>query len=241
MYDRMAGVAKKLDKEVMLDIYGKITLDSDKMVGRKTKYILTLPEQVLFVDETGCNTNQTEDHLVGGRLYVLPRHENDGGKIGSTTDIHFTLLCFSAATGDPLMCAIILKSEQDIKDIPIHWKFGIDIRKNVVTGKNEVEILDDVEFLELNSGENKAVQGGSINDAFKMLLNKSKIEYIEHRQGDMRFLMSDIIPLANMCWSESFGRSDRARRAIASRGWGPMANELHPLGSSKKQKNRNCE
>jgi hypothetical protein len=52
---------------------------------------VTKPEQILFVDETGSNTNQKEDGFAGGQRYVLP---NDGmheeGVIGDTTDIHFT-------------------------------------------------------------------------------------------------------------------------------------------------------
>jgi hypothetical protein len=48
---------------------------------------------VLFVDETGCNTNQKDDGHVGGKLFVLPTDDSDVAPIGAT-DIHFTLFAF---------------------------------------------------------------------------------------------------------------------------------------------------
>jgi hypothetical protein len=53
----------------------------------------------------------------------------------------------------PLLCAIILKSDQDITEIPINWKLGIDIWKNVNTGANQCETFC------LNYGEDKAMCG----------------------------------------------------------------------------------
>jgi hypothetical protein len=54
----------------------------------------------LFVDEIGCNTNQLNDGRVGGELFVLPKMDNEAGlPIGSTTDLHFTVLGFISGTG----------------------------------------------------------------------------------------------------------------------------------------------
>jgi hypothetical protein len=53
---------------------------------------------MFFVDETGCNTNQKDDGHVGGRRYVLPRCCFEAAKIGAMTDIHFTVLCFTAGS-----------------------------------------------------------------------------------------------------------------------------------------------
>ena len=39
-------------------------------------------------------------------------------------------MCFTCGTGEPVLCVVILKSEQDVKDIPLAWKWGIDITKN---------------------------------------------------------------------------------------------------------------
>ena len=156
IYEKMveANVAKKLDEEVMLDIDGNIVDDETKMYGRKTRYILTKPEMVLFVDETGCNTNQKDGSQVGGRCFVVPRDDTEPGLVGCTSDIHFTVLCFTSATGHPVMCAIIVKSTKESCKLPIRWTEGIDIRKNPIDGSTTVEIL------ERNCGEDGAMSGG---------------------------------------------------------------------------------
>jgi hypothetical protein len=71
-----------------------------------------------------------------------------------TTDIHFTVICFTAGTCEPVMCAVILKSEKDASHIPDSWKFGIDLPKTVNNGES------DFESFEKNSGEGQAMQGG---------------------------------------------------------------------------------
>jgi hypothetical protein len=59
-----AGVAKKEEEEIN---YG---------TGLPSRYRLTKPEYVLFVDETGCNTNQLNDGRVGGELFIVPKVAN---------------------------------------------------------------------------------------------------------------------------------------------------------------------
>ncbi len=69
---------------------------------------------MLFVDETGCNTNQLNDGQVGGELLVLPKNDNKANApTGLTTDLHFIVLGFISGTGEPVICAIIFKSEQN--------------------------------------------------------------------------------------------------------------------------------
>jgi hypothetical protein len=55
VYERMvkAGVAKRLDEEVMLDKEGNIVTNKAEMFGRPTSYVVTKPKQILLVDETG--------------------------------------------------------------------------------------------------------------------------------------------------------------------------------------------
>ena len=59
-----AGVAKKEEEEIN---YG---------TGLPSRYRLTKPEYVLFVDETGFNTNQLNDGRVGGELFIVPKVAN---------------------------------------------------------------------------------------------------------------------------------------------------------------------
>ena len=93
-----------------------------------TKYKLTRPEFLLFVDETGCNTNQLNDGKVGGELFIMPKNAGDtAAPAGATTDLHFTVLPFMSGTGEPVLCAIIFRSEQHISEIPVSWKTGIDL------------------------------------------------------------------------------------------------------------------
>jgi hypothetical protein len=111
-----AGVAVKMDDTV------------DHGDGLKMHYVLTKPEFVLFVDETGSNTKQLKDGKVGGEQFIVSKE--DAGQcapIGATTDLHFTVLPFLSATGEAVMCAVIFKSDLDISKIPVSWKTGIDI------------------------------------------------------------------------------------------------------------------
>lgn len=137
VYDMMvkAGVAIKLDEKVMLDIDGKVVYSKEEMYGRPPQFQVTKPEQILFVDETGSNTNQKDDGLEGGQRIVTGAKQTEGACIGSTTDIHFTVLCFTAGTGEPVMCGIILKSDRDISEIPLRWSLGVDITKDPRTGR----------------------------------------------------------------------------------------------------------
>jgi len=101
VYEAMvtAGVAQKEDEEIT---YG---------TGLPSRYRLTKPEYVLFMDETGCNTNQLNDGRVGGELFIVPKADNEAGcPIDATTDLHFTVLGFISGTGEAVMCAIIFKS-----------------------------------------------------------------------------------------------------------------------------------
>jgi hypothetical protein len=47
-----------------------------------------------------------------------------------------------SGTGEPVMCAVILKSNKDISEIPLSWKMGIDIRKEVNTGQTQYELFE---------------------------------------------------------------------------------------------------
>jgi hypothetical protein len=160
MYDAVydcfveAGAAELMEEEMMYDDQGNITDNVTKMYGRPTKYRMKHPENVVFVDETGCNTNQKDDGHIGGEQFVLSRKGDDLGVVGATTDMHFTVLCFTSGIGDPILCAVILKSSKDIKDIPISWKLGIDIRKDIQTGRTNYETF------EMNYGEDKSFVGG---------------------------------------------------------------------------------
>jgi hypothetical protein len=156
VYESMveAGVAIRLDEEAMYDREGNLVDSKERMYGRPTKYHITRPENVLFVDETGCNTNQKSDGLVGGERFVVPADNTGIGCVGSVTDIHFTVMCFTSGMGEPVMCSVIFKSEKKVSEIPLNWKTGIDITKDIKQGTSPLHTLF------LNSVEGGAMQGG---------------------------------------------------------------------------------
>jgi hypothetical protein len=77
--------------------------------------------------------------LTGGQQHVLGVDQQEGGRLSVTTDLHFAILAFTSGTGEAIMCAVILKSEKEMKDIPVSWTMGIDILKDVVTGETDVQ------------------------------------------------------------------------------------------------------
>ena len=87
-------VAIELEEEVMVRLDGSITSNKEEQAGRKTKYLLTRPEFVLFVDEVGCNTSQKNDGNNGGQKFII----QDGQRAllrSSFGDCHFTILGFT--------------------------------------------------------------------------------------------------------------------------------------------------
>jgi len=114
-----AGIAEEVEEAIQYD------------AGLPTKFKLTHPEFLLFVDETGCNTNQLNDGKVGGELYLMQKNcGNAAAPAGATTDLHFTVLPFISGTGDPVLCAIIFKSDLHTSQISISWKTGIIVMAN---------------------------------------------------------------------------------------------------------------
>ena len=165
VYDTMvkAGVAKKLPEAVWRDRDGFIVPTEEDAFGMKSVYVLEHPEYCAYVDETGSNTNQKADGHVGGRRFVFLQGETEVGRLGAINDLHFTTLVFTAGTGEPIMCAVILKSEKKADEVPINWKLGIDWTKIKATTRAGEEINfadpDPIGLYEANQG---AMCGGPV-------------------------------------------------------------------------------
>jgi hypothetical protein len=152
-----SNVAEELESECFFDKKGNIVQTKEESFGLPSKYKLKHPNYCIFVDETGKNTNMKADGKVGGEKFVVPVNAvTNTGCIGSTTDIHFTVLCFTAATGEAVMCSVIFKSELKVCQLPISWTMGININKDILTG------IDNVETFSINQGKGKAMEGGPI-------------------------------------------------------------------------------
>jgi hypothetical protein len=72
IYENLAekGLAEKWEEQKMLDKEGNIVMDEEHMYGCPTKYNLTHPEKLIFVDEVGDNTSQANDGNKTGTKYV---------------------------------------------------------------------------------------------------------------------------------------------------------------------------
>jgi hypothetical protein len=162
VYEDMVNcnIAEKIENEVYVNIRGEIEIDKEKRCGLPTRYLMKRPDLVVFVDETGCNTNQKSDPLNGNEKRIVGRKNYDGfGLIGLVTDNHYSVLCFQSATGEPIMCAIIFKSESKVRQIPQHWISGIDIRK-INKATNLPKTDESIAAMYVEEGENGAIGGG---------------------------------------------------------------------------------
>ena len=155
VYNRMVctGIAVKLPEKVFRNRCGQI-VDEEEAFGLATEYVLTHPHMAVYVDETGSNTNQKMDGHNSGELFAVGVDQQEIGALGSAVDNHFTVVVFTAATGEPIMVAVILKSEQHRSKIPASWRLGLDYLK--IKGCNGCD-LDDLELMRNNE---EAMCGG---------------------------------------------------------------------------------
>ena len=152
VYDAMveAKVARELDEPVWRDKSGNIITDRRHAYGRRSRYEITHPDYILFVDEVGGNMKVKGDGHNGGERFVCKRGTIPQQQ-ASTNNNHFTVLPFTAANGEPVMCAIIFEGKEGLK---AEWETGIDM---FAIGEGTE---DDPDYIITNSGEGKALPGG---------------------------------------------------------------------------------
>jgi hypothetical protein len=79
--------------------------DDPADVGLPTKYQCLHPERVIVVDDTGENTNQAKNGNRGRQRLITALH-GKAREWRSTNDYKFTVLPFTMATGEPIMCDV---------------------------------------------------------------------------------------------------------------------------------------
>jgi hypothetical protein len=118
--------------------------------GRKATHTLCHPEYILFIDEAGCNTSQEGDGTQGREIKIVGR-----GPIpkesATTNDNHFTILGFTSATGEPVMCGVIIEGSK--------IQSGIVTDMDIFAQKNGDELDED--FIEKNTGPGKLFPCGT--------------------------------------------------------------------------------
>ena len=93
MYDRWydefcdVDIAIKLEKIVNFDELGsEVRDDSPNILGEKSKYQLTHPEYLLFVNEAGYNTNDEKDVTIKKKRWC--HRNNQHHQVVSSSDHH---------------------------------------------------------------------------------------------------------------------------------------------------------
>lgn len=97
-----------------------------------------------FVVEVGCNTSQEGDGAGGGEKKIIGR--GTAAEVSAAVNVsHFTVLGFTAVTGEPVMCGIVVQGET--------------VRSDVVTGIDpfvkKIGSEDDSDFIANNTGKGK--------------------------------------------------------------------------------------
>ena len=74
-----------------------------------------------MVDKVGSNTSQAKDGNCGGEKYLVPNELRPQIK-AACKDTQFTILGFTTASGEPVMCDVIFAA----KELDPAWVLGLD-------------------------------------------------------------------------------------------------------------------
>ena len=155
MYDEVyqalvdCGAATSLDVPVYMDRDGNKVASQSQAFGCKCTHVIDHPWMCLVVDEVGSNLSQKGDGHIGGQKYVCAKGTIPQVKV-QHSERHFTLLGFTALSGEAVLCLIIISGTKEHLNV----ETGIDATKPItgdVTDKN---------FIENNFGKGKLFPGG---------------------------------------------------------------------------------
>ena len=132
------GVARKLDAPTD-------QFDGDIV----TRYELLHPGMCLVVDEVGSNISQRGDGHITGTKYCCEHGTIPNNEV-SHNDRHFTMLSFTALTGEPVLCVIIIAGVTQAFEV----EMGIDL--DAPTFGNPT----DKDYFEKNLGKGKLFPSG---------------------------------------------------------------------------------
>ena len=145
-----AGVAVKLDDPVWMNRAGK-ECSEEEAFGCKVTHKIIRPDMCICGDEVGGNLSMKGDGNEGGKL-LLGERGCVAQEKASTRSRKFTMIGFTALTGDPVMCVLIFEGKKPNGAI----EAGIDI---TVTPDGTAS---DPNFVEINSGPGKYFPGGPV-------------------------------------------------------------------------------
>ena len=149
-----SGVAEVLHEPVWMDINGNIVEKEEDAYGCKVGIKVNHPNYFIMGDETGCNTNMKADGHVGGKKYMGEAGTRGCNKRAIATDMHFTVLPFTNAIGEPVLCSVIFASDNKDGKIKSDWITGIDVTVEAMN------IDDGVQFVTHNTGPGRYMPRG---------------------------------------------------------------------------------
>jgi hypothetical protein len=146
------GAARNLGNNVLVNLAREIFEHKEESDGLPIRYLIKDASLIAFVKKD----------LYRG-IENVPTNGNGFGLAGAVNDNHVTFLCFRSGDGQPIVCAIIFKSERKSNEIPECWNSEINIRK-----LHHEEILPDSDsqeaiaklYIDYETNENGALGGG---------------------------------------------------------------------------------
>ena len=151
VYDLLtkAGVAEELDNPQYMDKFGN-EANKDSAYGLMVNHEIKHPDYFIHVDEFGDNLDMTKDKAKGGQKFIVGKNQTPNIGV-SSNNLHYTVLGFTAANGEPIMCAIIIAKENaDEED---------GVKLSVVTG---IDVLSK-ELIDINNLQKSFNEGGALS------------------------------------------------------------------------------
>ena len=189
-----AEVAEPLPTPIWMDRDGNECSETKALCCQVT-HRLCHPEFWCVDDKVGGNISMKGDGNVGGQKQCMEQ-STISCKKASHTDKRFTIIGLTSLDGKPVMCMLIIQG----KEPNLSVETGIDVTINP-DGKAE-----DIEFFFYNNGEGKYFPGGPVCNYCGMYTFENPT-----------LQPTDMIPLINKAWKQSFARVEKNRNAIADR------------------------
>jgi hypothetical protein len=134
------GIAEKLSEAVWRDRDNNIVTEADAY-GQKMadSLIPTQAHNLIMVDEVGENISQKGDGNAGGQKFMVTTDMRAQVR-NSFKDNNFTVLFFTAVTGGPVMCAIIIMaSKLKVTDVTGYNPLYVDARDVISYDMKQLE------------------------------------------------------------------------------------------------------
>jgi hypothetical protein len=152
VYDAMeeCGVASKCNELMYAKNDGSIATEWNDKFGLPCTHQIDHPQMCLVVDEVGSDLSQKGDGHIGGAKYACEHGSHAQNKV-QHTDKHFTLLGFTALTGEPVLCLVIIAGVKETLAV----ESGIDPFVTETFGD-----ASDKDYFDKNFGPGKLFPGG---------------------------------------------------------------------------------